>query len=195
MYAFVDIVAFVRSALVALFVGVSLLILVAGLLRRSRYKDVRMSWPTGKLFGLPLGPTLFLFGLLGVMAYVLTTGEQLLSMSWASMGAYVCGGLCWYVGTMLCGATIVTDWGISSRAGRHHVSLPWHEVTDYVITQHRRKRRYVFFRVDRHGHKQRVEVFVPAVVRDRFQSLVEFRLDSRFDRSLQHPMGQKALEQ
>lgn len=195
MLVFLNVFALARGALVGLFVGVTLLILVAGLLRRSRFSNVRMSWPTGRLFGLPFGPTMFMTAVLILMGYTLTTGEQFLAMGWTTMTAYVCGGLFWYVGSMLCSATIVTDWGISYRAGRRHVMLRWHEVTDYVATQHRRRRRYVFFKIDARGYKQRMEVFVPWAVRDRFQSLVEFRLDTRFDRSIQRPMGQQALEQ
>jgi len=195
MFADFNVVTFLRAALVVLFVAVSLLMLLAGLLRRSRFDPVRMSWGTGRLFGLPLGPTLFLAGVLSLVAYNVITGERILSIGWVPTSAYVIGGLCWYLGALLSGATIVTDWGLSSKVGRRHVMLPWHEVTDYVITRHRRRHRYVFFRVDAEGYKQRVEVFVPSGVEERFQSIVEFKLDSRFDQSIQRPMGQKALEQ
>lgn len=195
MFAGFDLVTFFTAALVALFVGVSTLMLLAGLFRRSRFEHVRVSWGTGRLFGLPLAPTLFLAGVLGLLAYSVATGQRVFSMGWGMTAAYVGGGLCWYLGALLSGATIVTDWGLSSKVGRRHVMLPWHEVTDYVVTQHRRRSRYVFFRMDDDGHKRRVEIFVPSAVGERFQSIVEFRLDSRFDRSIQRPMGQKALEQ
>lgn len=195
MLAELNVVTFVRAALVVLFVAVSLLMLASGLLRRSRFDCIRVSWGTGRLFGLPLAPTLFLGAVLGLVAYTLATDNSAFSLGWVDTTAYVAGGLCWYVGSLLTGATIVTDWGVSSRFGRRHVMLSWHEVTDYVITHHRRRCRYVFFRVDAEGRKQRVEFFVPSGVRERFQSIVEFKLDSRFDQSIQRPMGQKALEQ
>ncbi|MGA7304621.1 MAG: hypothetical protein WBW88_07085 [Rhodothermales bacterium] len=195
MFAVSNIVAIVRAALVVLFVGVSLLIMAAGLLRRSRFNHIRMSWGMGRFFGLPLGPTLFLAGILCLLAYSVATGERVLSIGWLAATAYVVGGLCWYLGALLSGATIVTDWGVSSKLGRRHVQLAWHEVTDYVVTRHRRRNRYVFFHVDTRGYKQRLDVFVPLGVCERFQSVVEFKLDNRFDRSIQRPMGQQALEQ
>jgi len=194
MYAFFNVIEYLRVALVVLFVGVSLLLLGASILRRSRFKDVRMSWSTGKLFGLPLGPTLFLAGVLIMIAYSLAAGRPIFAVSWVFAAAYVCGGLCWYLGALLSGSTIVSDWGIGARSGGRHVALPWREVTDYVVTPYKRKHRYVFFRVDAQGYKQRVEVLVPPAVKERFQSIVEFKLDTRFDRSIQRPMGQQALE-
>lgn len=196
MYAFFNIIAaFLGGTLVALFVGVSVLILAAGLLRRWRVKDVSMSWPSGRFFGLPLCPTLFLAAVVILIGQTVITGEQVFSISWVALGAYAFGGLCWYLGEMLSGATMVTDWGVDTQSGRRHLMLPWHDVTDYVVTDHRKRRRYVFFRVDAQGYKQRVEIFVPPGLRERFQSIVELKLDSRFDRSIQRPMGQQALEQ
>lgn len=190
-----DAIQFVRSAVVVLFVGVSLLMLASGLIRRTRLTHVRMSWGTGRLFGLPLAPTLFLAGVVALIGYVAITGEQLVAVGWISAGAYICGGLCWYVGALLVGSTIVTDWGISGRSGTRAFQIHWHEISDYVVTDHRKDTKYVFFTFDGVGQKHRLELHVPAGVKDRFHSIVEFRLDSRFDRSRQRSMGQRALEQ
>jgi hypothetical protein len=195
MYALLNVMPLLRTALVVLFVGVSVALLAGGLLRRSRYKYVRVWWGTGRLFGLPLAPTLFLAGVLALISYDVATGENTLSIGWMSSTAYVCGGLFWYVGALLCGSTIVTDWGISFKSGRRSMMLPWHEVADYVVTKHKRRNRYVFFTVGPDGHKRRVELFVPVAVSERFQSIVEFRLDSRFDRSVHRSIGREALEQ
>jgi len=195
MSVFLSAMGFMRDALVVLFVGVSLAILVAGVLRRLKFNHVRLSWPTGRLFGLPLAPTLFLAAVLGLIAFSLTTGQNLLSIGWLAATGYVVGGLCWYAGALLCGSTIVTDWGISAKVDRDHRMLPWHEITDYVVKQHARRADYVFFTLDAQGQKRRVEVRVPGGIRDRFGSIVEFRLDTRFDRSMQRSMGPQALEQ
>jgi hypothetical protein len=190
-----NVVAFARAAVVVLFLGVSLLMLGVGIFRRTRLDHVRMSWGTGKLFGLPLSPTLFLAVVLVLVVYGIATGRRLLFIDWFSGSVYVGAGLCWYLGALLSASTIVTDSGLSCRFRGRQVTLSWHEITDYVVTLNRRSSRYVFFRVDAQGFKRRVEVFVPSGVKDRFQSIVEFRLDDRFDRSIQRPMGQRALEQ
>lgn len=195
MSVFLSALGFMRDAIVVLFVGVAVAILVGGVLRRLKFNHVRLSWPTGRLFGLPLGPTLYLGAVLGLIAFTLTTGQNVLSIGWLAATGYVVGGFCWYIGALLCGSTIVTDWGINSKVGRDHIMLPWHEITDYVVKQHARHADYVFFKLDAQGQKRRVEVRVPGGVRDRFGSIVEFRLDSRFDRSMHRSMGPQALEQ
>lgn len=190
-----SIVYFVSNVVVALFVGVSLILLGAGILRRVRFKDVHLSWNTGRLFGLPLAPTLFLAGILALIGYSLGTGKGIFSANWISAIAYVCGGLFWYLGAMFSGATMITDWGISLRSGGHNLVAAWREITDYAVTEHGRYVKYVFFKVDRRGQKRRMELAVPMGLRERFEAIVAMKLDNRFDRSIQRPMSQRALEQ
>ena len=68
-------------------------------------------------------------------------------------------------------------------------------MTDYVANEQRRKTRYVFFRIDDRGRKQRFELDVPSGQLARFRDTVESKLDARFNYYVRRPVGRRTLKQ
>jgi len=181
----------IHSALVLLFVAITGLLMVVSAVRRSRLRRVRLSWGNGRLFGLPLIPTVFLTIVVGLIGFELAVGGTGTSLSWVALFGYLIGGVFWYIGAALQTSVVVTDWGLSRRCRGKTETLPWHEVTDYLANDQGRKTVYIFFRVDDRGRKQRFELKVPPGRRVQFRETVESKLDARFNYYVRRPAGRR----
>ena len=184
-----------HSALVVLFVVVTGLLMVVSIVRRARLRKIRLSWGNGRLFGLPLVPTVFLAIVVALLGLELRIPDSDFSLGWMALLGYLTGGIFWYTSAVLSTSVLVTDWGLSRQRRGKTETLPWHEVTDYVTNESGRNTIYVFFRVDERRRKQRVEVEVPPARRMQFQETVESKLDARFNYYVRRPLGQRALKQ
>lgn len=184
-----------HSALVLLFVAVTGLLMAVAATRRARMRRVRLSWGNGRLFGLPLLPTVFLAIVVGLIGLELASDESATSLGWVVLLGYLTGGIFWYTGAILSASVVVTDWGINRRIGGRTWVLPWHEVTDYLVNEHGRRLTYIFFRVNERGRKERFELEIPSARREQFRETVESKLDARFNYYVRRPLGRRALKQ
>ncbi|MFC2085861.1 hypothetical protein ACFLRO_01470 [Bacteroidota bacterium] len=189
-----DIATILHSAVVLLFVTVTGLLLVVSAIRRRRMRNVKLSWASGKLFGLPLTPTIFLIVVVGLIGLKLVTEDYTRSLSWVVLTGYLVGGMFWYIGAVLSTSVVVTDWGLSRRIRGKSDTLAWHDVTDYFTSDHARKSAYVFFRLDERGRKLRFDLEVPVTQRASFRDAVESKLDARFNYYVRRPAGSRTLK-
>jgi hypothetical protein len=185
----------VHSVLVLSFMAVTCLLMIVSAMRRSRLRKVRLSWGSGRLYGLPLVPTLFLAIVVGLIGIEVATDGLGTPFGWVILLGYLAGGLFWYIGAVLAAAVVVTDWGLSRRRRGKSETIPWHEVTDYLEKEPGRRTTFVFFRVDERGKKQRFEIEVPASRLASFREMVEGKLDARYNYSVRRPAGRWAMKQ
>ena len=195
MASLYNVATIAHSALVLLFVAVTGLLMVVSALRRSRLRKIRLSWGNGRLYGLPLIPTIFLAVVVGLIGYELFGGGQSILPGWTILIGYLTGGVFWYIGALLSTSVVVTDWGLNRRRRGRSEALPWHEVTDYLVRDQGKSHAYVFFRIDERGKKQRFELDVPKVQLPSFRETVEAKLDARFNYHVRRPSGRRALKQ
>lgn len=195
MTSLYNVASLLHSALVLFFMAVTGLLMVVSAVRRSRLRRIRLSWGSGRLYGLPLIPTLFLSVVVGLIGFELASEGSGTPLGWMILLGYLTGGLFWYIGAILWTSVMVTDWGISRRRNGKTESLPWHEVTDYLSRDEGRKTTYVFFRIDERGRKRRFELEVPPTRRAPFKEVVESKLDARYNYYVRRPVGRWALKQ
>lgn len=195
MASLYNVASLLHSALVLSFMGVTFLLMVVSAVRRSQLRKVRLSWGSGRLYGLPMIPTVFLSVVVGLIGFELASEGSGTPFGWMILLGYLMGGLFWYIGAILWTSVVVTDWGISRRRRGRLESIPWHEVSDYVARDEGRKTVYVLFRIDERGRKQRFELEVPPTRRALFKEVVESKLDARYNYYARRPVGRWALKQ
>ncbi|MEM1269611.1 MAG: hypothetical protein AAF752_01575 [Bacteroidota bacterium] len=184
----------------ALFVGTTALLFVTTLINRLRIRRVQQSWCAGRLFGLPLLPTLFLLLVtpLFLYAWLADTAPQFLSAG--LLAGYLIGGAFWYAAAVLFNSVLVTDFGIIRNVNRLGEAVAWGQVIDYASAPksasedvRRCTQLYVLIFDDRTKRRNRLELRVPASQHDRFHELVQSKLDARFDFALEQAYGGGSL--
>lgn len=195
MASLYTVASLVHSALVLSFMAVTGLLMLVSAIKRSRLRKVKMSWGSGRFYGLPLIPTLFLTAVVGLIGIEVATDGSGTPFGWIILLGYLAGGLFWYIGAVLAAAVVVTDWGVSRRRRGKAETLPWHEVTDYLEKEPERRTTFVFFRIDERGKKQRFEIEVPSSRLTSFRELVEAKLDARYNYHIRRPAGRWAMKQ
>ncbi len=178
--------------LVAGFLAVTTLLLFVVVANRLRIRNVLLSWRIGRPFAFPVAPSLFVLVVLGLFGYTVFFEEEILSP--LLLAGYLAGGTFWFLAGLFSASFVVTDCGILRHTNRTVLALGWGQVVDYFEVARGKQHEYVFFLLDPARGRQRFEVRVPAVLRDRFQEILELRLDRRFDLSVEEAMGNKALE-
>lgn len=180
-----------HTVLLVGFVGVTALLLAMTVLHRVRMPRVVLSWHTGRLGGLPLAPALFLLAVLAFFAYGLYASTD---VSPALLAGYGLGGAFWFASALLSSAVLVTDHGVLRPSRRCMQAVAWSQVVDYFEREAQNRRRFVFFYLDEAGHRERLELLVPAAQCERFRQVVYVKLDARFDYATQQAYGKKELE-
>ncbi len=178
-----------HSILLFGFVGVTSLLLLITAAHRFRMRQVLLSWPTGRFFGLPVWPTAFL-GLLCLFMVVALPGER--SFATGLFFGYLVGGVFWLVSVMLASAVVVTGFGISRH--RRGDGIAWEQIVDYFEVEQGARQVYVFLYGDERGRRRRFELVVPPRHRTRFRHIVRARLDARIEFGTPQATGKKALE-
>ena len=184
----------VHTVLLVLFIGITALLTVATGLNRLRIRRVVFSWGAGRLWGLPLTPTLFLAIVLPVFIYGLVSGKFPPYLSLAMLSGYLLGGVFWYVAALISNAIVITDFGIIRNVNRIGKAVAWGQIVDYVHQCTKNRQRYVFFYMDKQGEKCRLEVTVPQAYRERFDQIVESKLDARFNFSVEQAYGRTTMK-
>lgn len=182
-----------HQVLLALFVGTTLLLMLATFINRLRIRRILFTWCAGRLFGLPIAPTLFLLVVAPLLVYSLTTGDHRLYTHPLLLSGYMAGGLFWYIAALLSNSVIVTDYGIIRNVNRIGQAVAWGQMVDYFCCDAKAPGRYVFFYMDKQNEKKRLAITVPRAHQDRFRQLVETKLDARFNFSMEQTYGKTAL--
>ena len=191
MFAVSDAFKLAHLVLLLGLIGAASLLLLVTVTNRLRLRRVLLSWRTGRLFGFPLWPSLFLAGMAGLTGYALGSG-QLLDAS--LLAGYLAGGVCWFVAAWLTSSIVVTEYGFLRNVNCADQSVAWGQVVDYFEFATERRRGFVFFYMNGHGERCRLELPVPAGHYDAFREAVSRKLDARFEFAAQQAYGKKALE-
>lgn len=173
------------------FVGVTFLLMLVALVNRVRVQDVLLAWRPGRWGGLPLWPTMFIGAVLAFFALAAATQSQLPLTIFAG---YLVGGLFWFVAAWNAAAVLITEQGIIRDAQQpEECAIAWAQIADYFEAPGDQPQ-YVFFYLDEHDMRRRLELSVPAAQEDLFREVLEAKVDARFDLFLQRAYGKQALE-
>lgn len=178
-------------ALLGGFVCVTVSLMLMTVANRVRLRRVVRAWPTGRVFGLPGVPLLFIAGIGAFMVHGFMTGRgahvQLLV-------GYLVGGGCWLVAAYYTHMVVVTEFGLVTRLGRTVEAVAWGQVADYFRVEEAGQHRYVFFYTDAADARRRLALDVPARHAGAFELVVRTKLDARFEFYATQAYGRKAME-
>ena len=179
-----------HTLLVFGFIGVTSLFMLVSLTNRIRLSRVLVHWASGRLWGLPVWPVLFLglVAALAVASWMLGHGFQAMFLG------YLLGGVFWLLAVRTASSVMVTHRCIIRNVNRTDEAVFWGQMVDYFEIAQGRWQRYVFFYQDHQGARHRLEVKVPLRYREQFSEIVHTKLDERFEFSTQRGYGKEALE-
>ncbi len=145
-----------------------------------RLRNVRLSWKTGKLGGYPLFSTLFMLTVFivgGTAIYRGATIEIVLA------GMYSWLGFCWFTASYLATKRFITDNGIVKNVNEPSQTVAWHQIRDFVETEHERYTHYIFiYSVDKSDNTDkfiRLELDVPDYRKASFKKIISHKLGRR----------------
>ncbi len=182
-----------HQVLLVLFVGTTMLLMLATFINRLRIRRILFTWCAGRLFGLPIAPTLFLLVVTPLLIYSIMAGHAQPHTHPLLLAGYVAGGLFWYIAALLSNSVVVTDYGIIRNVNRIGQAVAWGQIVDYFCCDPKTPGRYVFFYMDKQNEKKRLGITVPRAHHERFRQLVETKLDARFNFSMEQTYGKTAL--
>lgn len=185
-----DVLDTVHYAVLAAFVCVTFLLFAVSLINRLRIQQVRLVWYTGRVFGWPAPPLAFLVLMAALMAFNAYAGEP---VAWSVLAGYVAGGLFWLAAGLLSTCVLATAYGLVAHVRGTTRMVGWGQVVDYFSGPEEAAGRYVFFYLD-DGTRRRLELRVPESSREAFRSLVQEKLDARFEYSMKQVYGSEKLE-
>ncbi|GAB5518971.1 MAG: hypothetical protein RhofKO_12220 [Rhodothermales bacterium] len=170
------------------FLGVTSALLIATVTTRIRLRHVRMQWPTGVLFGFPLGPSAFMSVIALSLVFIALErppGEAIVPLG------YLVGGSFWLLAVRLGKATVITDTTIYRTLNDTSTSLAWITIVDYAVQETPKEDRYVFFYRNGRGLRLRYELRVPKAKSAAFREVVDERLANRFMYEPATPSGKQ----
>lgn len=179
----------VHILLLLAFIGVTSMLMLVTVINRLRVRDVLLSWPSGRLFGLPLWSSLFLVVVLVFFAISALQDQLLYPMIFAG---YLMGGTFWFAASIMMSTVHVTPHGLILNVNRNGRAVAWGQIVDYFEFECRHRGGVVFFYTDGSGSRQRLELFVPRSFRQRFGHVVRARLSGRFKLHEHEPAGRQA---
>lgn len=186
-----EILPSLHLALLAAFLLVTTMLLVASSGGLKRAADVEVFWRDVRVQPLPIGPVVFIALMVALLVSVRIADLEIDPL--LPIG-YLAGGLIWFSASILTAAVIVTDHGLIAytKSGRHRFA--WRQVADYFQFERERTRGFVFFYVDRRGRRRRVKVTVPVRHRVKFDHIVSRYLDDRMDELPEATYGDSTME-
>lgn len=191
MLALADLFATLHTVLLAGFITVTTLLMLVTIASRLRIRHVLLSWRSGRYFAFPVAPASFLIVVLAILIFTLLSGKAVAPLLFVG---YLVGGVFWFLSGLFSSSFIVTDCGMLRNAGRASKGVGWGQIVDYFSASRGAQHEYVFIYLDQAGVRRRFEVSVPVAFRERFQEILETRLDSRFDLTVEEALGNKAFE-
>jgi len=145
-----------------------------------RLRNVRLSWKTGKLGGYPLFSTLFMLAVFiagGIAIYRGAISEIALA------GTYSWLGFCWFTTSYLATKRYITDNGIVKNVNEPSQTVAWHQIRDFVETEHDAYTHYIFiYSVDKSDNTDkfiRLELDVPHHKKNNFKKIISHKLGRR----------------
>lgn len=173
------------------FIGVTFLLMLVTLVNRLRVQQVRLAWRQGRWGGLPLWPTVFIGAVLAFFGITAVADQQLPLSIFAG---YLVGGLFWFVAAWNSTSVLITERGIIRDANQvEECAIAWEQIADYFEVPGD-PLRYVFFYLDEHDTRRRLELPVPAAQEEPFRDVLKAKVDARFELFLQRAYGKQALE-
>lgn len=191
MVAASDVLMIIHFTLLVGLLSVTTLLLMVTMTNRLRARRALMAWRAGRLFGVPIWPSIYLLLLGAGMAYATVTGRPL---HLALEAGYVTAGAFWLVSSWLARTVVVTEEGIVTDLSCAEHCMSWRRVTDYFEFEQSDRRGYVFIHVDARGVRRRLNLPVPPAAQKRFQEIVMTKLSARFDVASPQTQGKTALE-
>ncbi|HEX7071698.1 MAG TPA: hypothetical protein VF190_12870 [Rhodothermales bacterium] len=173
------------------FIGVTSMLMLVTVLNRVRVRDVLLSWPNGRFFGLPVWSTLFLAVVLGFLGGAVLQDQIIYPMIFVG---YLMGGTFWFAASVIMSSVHVTPHGLILNVNRNGRALAWSQVVDFFEYGDEHEGGIVFFYIDRDGRRRRLELQVPSAYRKRFARLASDKLNARFESPAEQLAGPRALE-
>lgn len=193
MPALAELLPIVHLALLAAFVGVASVFMLTALISHLRVRRTKLTWRTGLLRGVPLGPALFTLAVSSGLVYAWTTGYP---VKLPLLVGYPAAGLFWCIGAFLSRSVLITDYGIIHDINRISQAVAWGQIVDYFVAEDGGQLRYVFlYRDENRSQRRRLELRVPAHRAEAFHELVTAKLDARFAFSMEQAHDKKTLEE
>ena len=179
MHSVFELLVGLHLLLLLAFIGVTSMLLVVTVVNRARLRDVMLSWPNGRFFGMPVWSSLFLAFVLGFILVTVLQNQIVFPLVFVG---YMMGGTFWFAAAVIMCSVHVTPHGVVLNVNRDGRALAWTQIIDYFeLGDPGQPGRFVFFYRDGSGSRQRLELEVPTPYRNRFRSLVRGHLDSRFN--------------
>ncbi len=145
-----------------------------------RLRNVRLSWKTGKLGGYPLFSTLFMLTVFIAGGTAIYRGA---TIEIALAGMYSWLGFCWFTASYLATKRFITDNGIVKNVNEPSQTVAWHQIRDFVETEHERYTHYIFiYSVDKSDNTDkfiRLELDVPDYRKASFKKIISHKLGRR----------------
>ena len=145
-----------------------------------RLRNVRLSWKTGKLGGYPLFSTLFMLTVFIAGGTAIYRGA---TIEIALAGMYSWLGFCWFTASYLATKRFITDNGIVKNVNEPSQTVAWHQIRDFVETEHERYTHYIFiYSVDKNDNTDkfiRLELDVPDYRKASFKKIISHKLGRR----------------
>jgi hypothetical protein len=178
MSSVASLLSIVHLVVLSVFVGGTSVLMLGAILSRLRVRRPLLCWRSGSLICAPLGPTLFLVVVFGVLGWMEVTGRSIPLSVWIG---YPAGGLFWFVATWLVQSVVVTEYGLVPDLLHLRRAVAWSQIVDYVETRRDGQRHFVFFYRDRDTReRRRLDVPVPDWCANDLQEIVEAKLATRF---------------
>ena len=172
-----DLLVGVHLLVLLAFIGVTSMLMLVTVVNRVRVRDVILSWPNGRFFGLPVWATLFLATVLGFLGVAVLQDQLFFPMIFTG---YLMGGTFWFAAAVIMSSVHVTPHGLILNVNRNGRALLWTQIVDYFEFGDEREGGIVFFYLDGEGARNRLQLRVPGPYRKRFSQVVRSLLGSRF---------------
>lgn len=174
------------------FVGITFLFAMVSFVNRLRVRNALLSWRTGGIKGIPVGPVGFLVLAALFTVYVLGTEQGVSPMLYAG---YLVGGVFWCAAALLSPSVVLTEQGVvQQEEGGIDQAVAWVQIVDYFVASEGQHVRVAFFYTDDAGMRRRIDLTVPHRCRTAFRQIVANKLDARFERAARHVYGREELE-
>ncbi len=177
MPSLADVFSVIHYGVLTAFVGITSVSMLVAVVARLRIRRPLLVWRTGPISRYPIGPSLFLVGVAGGLAYAFIAGR---SVPPSVMIGYPAGGVFWFVATWLARSVVVTEYGLVHDLSRLHRAVAWSQIVDYAETTQDDGAHLIFFYRDEDDRQHRLDLPVPeACLRD-LREIVHEKLDARY---------------
>lgn len=177
MPSIADLISTIHMMALSAFVGGTSVAMLVAVISRLRIRRSLLTWRSGPLTPVPLGPSLFLLLVAAGLIHAWGTGR---SVPLAVLLGYPAGGVFWFVATWLLQTVVVTEYGVMHDLSRPNRAVAWGQVFDYFMVTRSGQHYFVFVYRGADGTPHRVDLRVPEARVEALHEIVRRKLDSRF---------------